>query len=282
MDQQAELLLIANKRAMKNIKAIEAKNKRISKGKDLDVPVGNLVLLRDHPEGCNKIQDRNKSELYIVVRTGERPNNFWIKPLGSNAKPKDVNRRQIFDVGMTQEGLVDRKEEEEREEEDQELAIPQYNPKVKIEFPSGPSHQYNLHPCPKPLPWKSRRVLVEAASLAQLAHQEVLVGNASLLQGIDAGTIPPQGVGDTQIMECHSQDSMGGDGVSMLQRVIKADDPSSQGLGDEQMTESHSQCLMGKSDISRGHSSLSSPTRIHLVDGTQGVAEVTPELVTYL
>ena len=196
MDQQAELLLIANKRAMKNIKAIEAKNKRISKGKDLDVPVGNLVLLRDHPEGCNKIQDRNKSELYIVVHKGERPNNFWIKPLGSNAKPKEVNRWQIFDVGTTQEGLVNRKEEEEREEEDQELSIPRYNPKVKIEVPSGPSHQYNLRPRPKPLPRKSKRVLVEAASLAQPVHQEVLVGNASLLQGIDAGTIPPQGVGE--------------------------------------------------------------------------------------
>ena len=75
---------------------------------------------------------------------------------------------------------------------------------------------------------------------------------------------------------------MGGDGVSMLQRVVKTDDPSSQGLGDEQTTESHSKCSMGKGDISQGHSSLSSPTRIHLVDGTQGVAEVTPELVTYL
>ena len=38
VDQQAELLLIANKRAMKNIKAIEAKNKRTSKGKDFGRP----------------------------------------------------------------------------------------------------------------------------------------------------------------------------------------------------------------------------------------------------
>ena len=82
--------------------------------------------------------------------------------------------------------------------------------------------------------------------------------------------------------KCHSQGSMGGDGVSMLQRVFKADDPSSQGMGDKQMTECRSQCSIGKGDISRGHSSLSSPTRIHLVDGTQGVAEVTPEPVTYL
>ena len=248
----------------------------------MDVPVGNLVLLRDHPEGRNKIQDRNKSELYIVVRKGECPNNFWIKPLGSNVKPKEVNRQQIFDVGTTQEGLVDRKEEEEREEEDQEPAIPRYNPKVKIKVPSGPSHQYNLHPQPKPLPRKSKRVLAEAAPLAQPAHQEVLVGNASVLQGIDAGTIPPQGVGDKQMTECRSQGSMGGDGVSMLQRVIKTDDPSSQGVGDKQMTECRSQCSIGKGDISRGQSSLSSPTRIHPVDGTPGVVEVTPELVTYL
>ena len=84
------------------------------------------------------------------------------------------------------------------------------------------------------------------------------------------------------MMEYHSQCSTGGDGASILQWVIKADDPSSQGLGDKQMTESCSQCLMGKGDISRGHSSLISPTRINLVDGTQEVAEVTPELVTYL
>ena len=181
---------------MKNIKVIEAKNKRTSKGKDLDVPVGNLVLLQDHPEGCNKIQDRNKSELYIVVHKGEHPNTFWIKPLGSNAKPKEVNRWQIFDVSTTQEGLVERKEEEKEEKEDQEPAIPRYNPKVKIEFPSGPSHQYNLCPRPKPLPQKSKRVLAEAASIAQPDQHGVLVRNASLLQGVDAGTTPPQGVGD--------------------------------------------------------------------------------------
>ena len=220
--------------------------------------------------------------MYVVVHKGEHPNNFWIKPLGSNAKPKEVNRRQIFDVGTTQEGLVNRKEEEEREEEDKEPAVPRYNPKVKIAVPSGPSHQYNLHPRPKPLPRKSKRVLAEAASIAQPAHPQVLVGNASLLQGINAGVIPPQGVGDKQMTKCHSQGSMGGDGVSMLQRVVKTDDPSSQGVGDKQMTECHSQCLIGKGDISRGHSSSSSPTRNHLVDGTQGVAEVTPELVTYL
>ena len=141
-----------------------------------------------------------------------------------------------------QEGLVDRKEEEEGEKEDQELAIPRYNLKVKTEVPSGPSHQYDLHPWPKPLPQMSKRVLAEAASIAQPVNQELLVRNASLLQGTNADTTPPQGVGDKQMTECRSQCSMGGDGVSILQWVIKADDPSSQGLGDKQRTEGHSQC----------------------------------------
>ena len=82
-------------------------------------------------------------------------------------------------------------------------------------------------------------MLAEAASIAQPAHQEVLVGNASLLQGVNAGDTPPQGVGDKQMTECCSQCSTGGDGISILQWVVKTDDPSSQGLGDEQMRESH-------------------------------------------
>ena len=114
-------------------------------------------MLRDHPEGRHKIQDRNKSELYIVVRKGERPNNFWIKPLGSNTVPKEVNRRQIFDIGTTEEGLADQQEEKEKEKEDPEPAIPRYDPKNKAEISSGPSHPYNLHPRPKPLPRKSKK-----------------------------------------------------------------------------------------------------------------------------
>ena len=71
VDSQADQLIAANRRAMKNIKAAEARNKRIHRGKDIDIPVGNLVLLRDHPEGRCEIQDRKKSELFKVIRQGE-------------------------------------------------------------------------------------------------------------------------------------------------------------------------------------------------------------------
>ena len=67
VDQQLEQLLQANKHAQNNIKATNAKNCKAVGGKDLVIPIGNLVLLRDHPEGCNKIQDNNKDQIYIVT-----------------------------------------------------------------------------------------------------------------------------------------------------------------------------------------------------------------------
>ena len=117
VDQMAENLLVTNRRAMKNIKAAAAKNKRSAGGSDIDIPPGNLVLLRDHPEGRNKIQDHYKSDLFKVIKKGERPNNFWITPIGCSGHPKEVNRRQLFDISITEEGLAGRKEGRRSREE---------------------------------------------------------------------------------------------------------------------------------------------------------------------
>ena len=47
----------------------------------LHILVGNLVPLRDHPEGHNKIQDSCKSELFVVVDCHKDPNVNIIQPL---------------------------------------------------------------------------------------------------------------------------------------------------------------------------------------------------------
>ena len=56
VDQQLEQLLHANKHVQKNIKATNMKNRKVVGGKDLVIPVGNLVLLHDHPEDTTKFR----------------------------------------------------------------------------------------------------------------------------------------------------------------------------------------------------------------------------------
>ena len=165
----AEKLLITNKRAMKNIKATAAQNKRTAGWSDINIPPGNLVLLRDHPEGRNKIQDHYKSGLFQVIKKGEHPNNFWIKPIGSSSHPKEVNCRQLFDISITEEALAGRKEEEDQDKDEEEPAIPTYNPQLAKPSPVRPGHSYNLRPRPKPAPRKLVRK-VETSTSTLVTH----------------------------------------------------------------------------------------------------------------
>ena len=126
-----EQLLHANKRAQKNIKATNAKNRKAAEGKDLVIPGGNLVLLRDHPEGHNKILDNNKDQIYIVTGHHDNRNAYFVKHLGSKCQPKQVNRREMFDLGITEDQEIKRqKQEKENEEEDESSKLPLYNPAV--------------------------------------------------------------------------------------------------------------------------------------------------------
>ena len=126
--------------------ATNAKNHKVVGGKDLVIPVGNLVLLRDHPKGRNKIQNKNKDQIYIVTGHHKYKNAYWVKPLGSKVQPKQVNRREIFDLRITEEQeLHHREQEKEEKEEDKENNLPLYKPSVarKKDFNL---HPYNLRP----------------------------------------------------------------------------------------------------------------------------------------
>ena len=130
----------------KNIKATYTKNHKVVGGKDLVIPVGNLVLLCNHPEGCNKIQDNNKDQIYVVTRHHNHRNTYFIRPLGSKCQPKQVNQWEMFDLGITEDQEIEhRKQEEENEEEDKNNELPLYNPAVsrKKDFIECP---YNLRP----------------------------------------------------------------------------------------------------------------------------------------
>ena len=67
LNEQHELLMSVNRQALKYIKQSAKKSQIRTGGKTLQIPRENLVLLRDHPKGCNKIQDNHKSDLFLMV-----------------------------------------------------------------------------------------------------------------------------------------------------------------------------------------------------------------------
>ena len=65
--------------------------------------VGKHVLLWDHPNGHNKIQDRYKPDIYVVVGHHQDPNVYYIQLLNSDHKghPKVVNHCQLYDLNWS-------------------------------------------------------------------------------------------------------------------------------------------------------------------------------------
>ena len=74
LSQQLSAMMHANKQALKLISKSNQCNKCLSGGKELVIPVGNHVLLCDHLECHNKIQNRFKSDIYVVVSHHDEPN----------------------------------------------------------------------------------------------------------------------------------------------------------------------------------------------------------------
>ena len=96
-NEQHELILAANRWALKNIKQTANKTAFHAGGSPLEIPKDNLVLLRHHPEGRHKIQDSYKSDLFMAVLKPKDPNVYIIHPL-CGGPVHTVNRQQLFDL----------------------------------------------------------------------------------------------------------------------------------------------------------------------------------------
>ena len=98
LSQQLDALVSANKQALKLIRKTTQCSKVWTGGKELLIPVGNHVLLGDHPEGWNKVQDKYKSDVYVIV--GHHHNIHYVQLLNKDrkSKPKIVNCHQIYDL----------------------------------------------------------------------------------------------------------------------------------------------------------------------------------------
>ena len=82
VSQQHELIL-----------AVNSAEKSVSwaGGKALDILLGNLVLLHDHLEGHNKVQDNYKSELFVMELKHKNPDVYTIKPVNCKGPMHMVN-----------------------------------------------------------------------------------------------------------------------------------------------------------------------------------------------
>ena len=98
VNQQHELILAANRWALKRMKISAEKSVFQAGGKALDIPLGNLVLQCDHNEGCNKIQDNYRNELFVVESKHQDLNVYIIKPLNGKSPMHKVNQQQLFDL----------------------------------------------------------------------------------------------------------------------------------------------------------------------------------------
>ena len=67
LNEQHVLLMTVNRPVLKHIRQSARKSQTRACGKTLHILIDNLVLLKDHPEGQNKIQDNYKSVLFIVA-----------------------------------------------------------------------------------------------------------------------------------------------------------------------------------------------------------------------
>ena len=89
IQQQYKLVWAINKWALRDIQQSTEKSAVRLNLKPLEIPDRTLVLLCDHPEGHNKIQDKYKSEKFVVV--GPEPNVYCIKPVNGKGPEQTVH-----------------------------------------------------------------------------------------------------------------------------------------------------------------------------------------------
>ena len=117
-----------------HIKQSAKKSHTRAGGKTLHIPVGNLVLLRDHPEGHNKIQDNYLSELFAVIDHHKDPNVYIIQFLDKKGTKRTVNRWQLFDMKKSQMDPIT---------SDPSIKGPKFDPKLKKKLIQN--HKFVIH-----------------------------------------------------------------------------------------------------------------------------------------
>ena len=135
IQQQYKSVQAMNKWALRSIWQRTQKSAAKLNQMSLEIPEGNLVSLHNHPEGPDKIQDKYKSEKFVVVGKCPEPNVYHIKPGNGNSPEQTVNQCQL---GRTQNnrGLTSPQDIQNG------VQVPSFNPKLMTIKSPPSSHDY--------------------------------------------------------------------------------------------------------------------------------------------
>ena len=123
---------------MKSIKKSAEQSALRTAGKELSIPESNLVLLQDHPEGCNKIKNHFKDQEFVVVKQLQEPNVYQNKPVNGVGPEQVVNCRQLQDLQKAHDNNDNTSDREVGN-------VPSLNPKVKLKDETPHTQRYATH-----------------------------------------------------------------------------------------------------------------------------------------
>ena len=124
-----------NQHALKSIKKSAEQGALRTGGKELSIPEGNLVLLWDHPESHNKIQDHFKDQEFVMVKQLHEPNVYWIKPVNGVSPEWVANCRQLQALQKAHDNNDNTNNEEVGN-------VPSFSPKVRLRDETPHTHRY--------------------------------------------------------------------------------------------------------------------------------------------
>ena len=133
--EHQKLMQAANQHTLKGIKMSAEQSALKTGGKELSIPEGNLVLLWDHPEGHNKIQDCFKDQEFVVVKQLCESNVYQIKPINGIGPEWVVNCRQLQDLQKAHDNNDNTSNKEVSN-------VPSFNPKAKLKDETPHTHRY--------------------------------------------------------------------------------------------------------------------------------------------
>ena len=80
---------------LKRVKQSTMDSSQKEKGQDLSISLGNIVLLKDHSIGSNKIQDAYEDKRFVIAKVNPDPSMIMITPMKGKGNNRTVQESEL-------------------------------------------------------------------------------------------------------------------------------------------------------------------------------------------